>query len=119
MGSLAYSTSKGNIAGLDSANLLYKEGYRIAMCGTIALYDDEGNRMHTVYFAAAPEYGKETFIKRFSSDIEKMKSRFPDATYVGVADGAPDNWTFLEGYVAVVCWLRFQHKYRFTDSYSA
>ena len=82
--------------GLDGANLLYKEGYRIAMCGTIALYDDEGNRMHTVYTAAAPEYGKETFIKRFSIDIEKMKARFPDATYVGVADGAPDNWTFLE-----------------------
>lgn len=82
--------------GLDGANLLYKEGYRIAMCGTIALYDDEGNRMHTVYTAAAPEYGKATFIKRFSVEIEKMKARFPDATYVGVADGAPDNWTFLD-----------------------
>ena len=82
--------------GLDGANLLYKEGYRIAMCGTITLYDDEGNRMYTAYSAAAPEYGKETFINRFSIDIEKIKARFPDATYVGVADGAPDNWTFLD-----------------------
>ncbi len=94
--------------GLDGANLLYKEGYRIAMCGTIALYDEEGNRMHTVYAAAAPEYGKETFIRRFSSDIEKMKSRFPDATYVGVADGAPDNWTFLEPVTSIQI-LDFYH----------
>ena len=28
--------------GLDGANLLFYEGYRIAMCGTISLYDDEG-----------------------------------------------------------------------------
>ena len=82
--------------GLDGANLLYKEGYRIAMCGTITLYDGEGNRMYTAYSAAAPEYGKETFINRFSVDIEKIKARFPDATYVGVADGASDNWTFLD-----------------------
>ena len=82
--------------GLDGANLLYKEGYRIAMCGTITLYDDEGNRMYTAYSAAAPEYGKETFTYRFSVDIEKIKARFSDATYVGVADGAPDNWTFLD-----------------------
>ncbi len=78
------------------------------MCGTIALYDEEGNRMHTVYAAAAPEYGKETFIRRFSSDIEKMKSRFPDATYVGVADGAPDNWTFLEPVTSIQI-LDFYH----------
>ena len=32
--------------GLDGANLLYYEGYRIAMCGTISLYDDEGERLH-------------------------------------------------------------------------
>ncbi len=49
--------------GLDGANLLYKEGYRIAMCGTIALYDEEGNRMHTVYAAAAPRIRKRNFYK--------------------------------------------------------
>ncbi len=48
--------------GLDGANLLYYEGYRIAMCGTISLYDDEGERLHTIYCAEAPEYGKQTFI---------------------------------------------------------
>ena len=74
--------------GLDGANLLYYEGYRIAMCGTISLYDDEGERLHTIYCAEAPEYGKQTFINRFSSEIHKIQEKYPDAIYVGVADGA-------------------------------
>ncbi len=86
--------------GLDGANLLYHEGYRIAMCGTITLYDDEGERLYTSYCAAAPEYGKKTFIARFTGEIRKVKERFPDADYVGVADGAPDNWTFLEPFTS-------------------
>lgn len=94
--------------GLDGANLLYYEGYRIAMCGTISLYDDEGERLHTLYCAAAPEYGKQTFMTRFTAEIEKIKKRFPDAVYVGVADGAPDNWTFLEPLTSVQV-LDFYH----------
>ena len=74
--------------GLDGANLLYYEGYRIAMCGTISLYDDGGERLHTIYCAEAPEYGKQTFIDRFTGEILKIKEQFPDAVYVGVADGA-------------------------------
>ena len=59
--------------GLDGANLLYYEGYRIAMCGTISLYDDEGERLHTIYCAEAPEYGKQSFINRFTGEIQKVK----------------------------------------------
>ncbi len=87
--------------GLDGANLLYYEGYRIAMCGTISLYDDEGERLHTIYCAEAPEYGKQTFINRFTGEIQKVKDRFPEAVYVGVADGAADNWTFLESFTSI------------------
>ena len=94
--------------GLDGANLLYYEGYREAMCGTISLYDDEGERLHTIYCAEAPEYGKETFKSRFSREIDKVKARYPDAVYVGVADGAADNWTFLEPFTTVQV-LDFYH----------
>lgn len=94
--------------GLDGANLLYYEGYRIAMCGTVTLYDDEGERLYTLYCAAAPEYGKQTFMKRFSLEVHKIKERYPDATYVGVADGAADNWTFLEPLTSVQV-LDFYH----------
>ena len=71
------------------------------MCGTITLYDDEGERLFTSYCAKAPEYGKATFTKRFTSEIQKVKKRYPNAVYVGVADGAPDNWTFLDPFVDV------------------
>ena len=94
--------------GLDGANLLYYEGYRIAMCGTISLYDDEGERLHTIYCAEAPEYGKQTFIDRFTGEILKIKEQFPDAVYVGVTDGAADNWTFLEPFTSVQI-LDFYH----------
>ena len=94
--------------GLDGANLLYYEGYLIAMCGTISLYDDEGERLHTLYCAEAPEYGKQSFINRFTGEIQKIKDKFPDAVYVGVADGAADNWTFLEPFTSVQV-LDFYH----------
>ena len=67
--------------GLDGANLLYYEGYRIAMCGTISLYDDEGERLHTIYCAEAPEYGKQSFINRFTGEIQKVKEKFPNAVF--------------------------------------
>ncbi|OED51033.1 hypothetical protein ACH42_00045 [Endozoicomonas sp. (ex Bugula neritina AB1)] len=94
--------------GLDGANLLYYEGYREAMCGTISLYDEEGERLHTIYCAEAPEYGKESFKKRFSNEIQKVKDKYPDAVYVGVADGAADNWIFLEPFTTVQI-LDFYH----------
>lgn len=35
-------------------------------------------------------------MKRFSLEVHKIKVRYSDATYVGVADEASDNWTLLE-----------------------
>jgi hypothetical protein len=85
--------------GLDgTCILLHEEGWREAMCGSIALYDADGKRLHTIYCAATPEYGKERFHARFAREIERTRERFPGAVYVGVADGARDNWVFLEPY---------------------
>ena len=94
--------------GLDGAIMLYHEGYREAMCGSITLYDAAGNRMFSSYCAEAPEYGKSSFIERFTREIHKVKKQFPEATYVGVADGAPDNWIFLKPFVDE-CILDFYH----------
>jgi hypothetical protein len=71
-------------------------GYREAMVGALSLYDGEGERQHTVYLAAAPEYGKAEFKQRMEREITRLKQRFPDALYLGIADGALTNWTFLE-----------------------
>lgn len=83
--------------GLDGTCMLMCEGeYRQAMVGTIALYDSHGEREHTTYIAASPEYGKEKFKQRLTQEIKRAKSLYQDATYIGVADGAHDNWDFLE-----------------------
>jgi hypothetical protein len=85
--------------GLDGTTILmHKDGWREAMCGTIAFFDSEGERLHTIYSAATPEYGKEKFKEKFSHEIERVKKAYPNVLYIGVADGAKDNWIFLKKY---------------------
>jgi hypothetical protein len=85
--------------GLDgTCMLMHKDGWREAMCGSIAFYDKQCERMHTIYCAATPEYGKEKFKAKFSHEIERVKEKFPDVLYIGLADGTKDNWTFLKKY---------------------
>jgi len=81
--------------------LLCEDGYREAMVGTIALYDKKGDRMHTIYTAASPEYGKETFLNRFEREIVQIKDLYPKAIYIGLADGASCNWQFLKRHTEV------------------
>ena len=63
--------------------------------GTIGFYDKAGERRHTIYMAATPEYGKATFLGRMEQEIERVKALYPHAHYVGIADGAGGNWDFL------------------------
>ena len=82
--------------GIDGTCLLMcQDGWREAMVGTISLYDQAGERLHTLYIGATPEYGKKTFFKRMSAEIAKISAAFPKALKVGVADGAKTNWSFL------------------------
>ncbi len=88
--------------GIDGTTILMrKDGYRQAMVGTIAFYDKEGERQHTTYVAATPEYGKEKFIERMTREIDNVRRLYPKATYIGVADGAKDNWVFLEKHTTI------------------
>jgi len=82
--------------GLDGTCMfMSKDGWREAMVGTIAFYGKETNRLDTIYLSAPPEYGKAKFITSFENEINYIKSIYPDPNYVGIADGAKDNWTFL------------------------
>lgn len=81
--------------------LMSKDGYRQAMVGTVGLYDSDGERLHTIYAAANPEYGKQTFLSRMENEITRVKKLYPGAEYVGLADGARDNWPFLEQHTSV------------------
>lgn len=83
--------------GLDGACMLMCEsGWREAMVGTLGFYNKAGERLHTVYTAATPEYGKLTFFGRFGREVGRVKAAYPDALYVGLADGAKDNWLYLD-----------------------
>lgn len=73
-----------------------QEGWRESMVGTITLYDDQSTRQHTMYVGEAPEYGKLNFMARMEKEIKKTKDCYPYALYVGIADGAKNNWSFLE-----------------------
>ena len=88
--------------GLDgTCMILCEDGYREAMVGTIAFFDEDGERKHTIYTAASPEYGKEKFFAKLESEIWKVKDKYPNVTYVGLADGARDNWEVLEKYTDI------------------
>lgn len=84
------------LCSLDGAYLLtVNDGWREAMAGTLSLYDAKGERQHTTYFGAAPEYGKAAFFKHYQQELAHIRSLYPEADYVGTADGSSTNWTFL------------------------
>jgi len=83
------------VVSLDGAYVLMGEdGYREAIVGNISLYDFAGNRQHTIYIGEAPEYGKGSFFQHLEKEIAPVKKHYPDALYLGIADGAKNNWSF-------------------------
>jgi len=86
---------------------LREDGWRETMVGTLAFYDREGERLHTVYLGATPEYGKAKFLDHLEAEIGRAKAKCPEAHYVGIADGAKGNWDFLGRHTDVQvtdCW---------------
>jgi hypothetical protein len=73
-----------------------KTGYREASCGTLSYLDKEGNRISTVRFARMPEKKKQTLKAQLTAEFDWAVAQRPDLTIVKIADGAPDNWDFLQ-----------------------
>jgi hypothetical protein len=95
--------------GVDGSCLLQVDaGGREVMVGTVSLYDRQGERLHTLYVAAPPEYGKEQFFRRLDREIAHVQTLYPRAAYTGIADGAADNWTYLEQHTSSQC-VDFPH----------
>jgi hypothetical protein len=78
-----------------TCTLMCEDGWREAMVGTLAFYDRQGERQHTIYLGATPEYGKAKFLGRLEVEIARAKAKCPDAHYVGIADGAGGTWEVL------------------------
>jgi hypothetical protein len=94
---LDHQSVKAISVGLDGTCVLAVEGgYKQAMAGTISFLNQSGDRLHTIYVGSAPESGKKTFLRKMRQELDAVVKEFPKATVIGVADGARDNWEFLD-----------------------
>jgi hypothetical protein len=82
--------------GVDGTTMpIVGEAYKETMCGTIALYDADGTRLHTEYLGAMPEAGKATFAARVTARVAQVQAHYPHARHVCLGDGAQWNWDFF------------------------
>ncbi|BET65815.1 hypothetical protein ASA1KI_41950 [Opitutales bacterium ASA1] len=87
---------------IDGTCMLYcQEGWRTAMVGTVSLYDAAGERLQSVYFGSPPQYGKDEFFAQMQRLIAVYKQRYAHVRWIGVADGAKENWSWLADHVQV------------------
>jgi hypothetical protein len=99
------------VTGVEGTTMpLVGEAYKEAMGGTIALYDQAGQRLHTEYLGTMPESGKATFAQRFTTRVAWVKARYPTARHVCLGDGAQWNWEFFATHYPEAVWvLDFYH----------
>ncbi len=70
-------------------------GRQEAACGTVSLYDAEGERLQTIRYARMPESKKVILQSQLQGEIEALAALRPDLRRVHLADGAETNWERL------------------------
>jgi hypothetical protein len=81
-----------------------------ACCGTVSYFDAQGELLNTQYLARMPERHKRTLKEQLSMHFDIIREQRPDLEVVKIADGARDNWTFLDGELpSGECVLDFYH----------
>jgi len=71
-------------------------GYQEVGCATMSFYDAEGERLDTVRMGRMPQPKKATLKTMLSAELEAALGQRPDLHVVTVADGARDNWSYLD-----------------------
>jgi len=64
-------------------------------CGTVVLYDAEGERLQTVRYGRMPESKKVTLQQQLEAEVSSLVAVRPDLIRVHLADGAEDNWRLM------------------------
>jgi hypothetical protein len=83
--------------GVDGTCTNFTDGaWKQVMVGTITFYDEDDERIDTIYVAAVPEAGKRGFFRRMEKELATVRTAHPHARYAGIADGAHDLWEWLE-----------------------
>lgn len=70
-------------------------GYQEVGCATVSYYDRHGERLLTRRMARMPETNKATLKGQLTAEVMGALIQRPDFRVVKVADGAPDNWSYL------------------------
>lgn len=70
-------------------------GNREVGCGTVVLYDAEGERIQTIRYGRMPESKKVTLQQQLQAEVASIGAIRPDLLRVHLADGAKDNWRLL------------------------
>ena len=92
--------------GVDGAMMpLVGEAYKEAMCGTIALYEQTGERLSTEYQGAMPQAGKTDFANHFAARAKQVLELFPGVIHVCLGDGAKWNWEFFGKHFPTAIWI--------------
>ncbi len=71
-------------------------GYREVGCGTVSCYDGDGQRLNTLRIGRMPEANKATLKQMLSAEVEAVLRQRPDLEVVKLADGAHNNWSYLD-----------------------
>ena len=67
-----------------------------ASCGTLSFYDKDGEILGIRYFSRMPEHKKKTLKNQLTQALEQVLAKHPSLEVIKIADGARDNWTYLE-----------------------
>jgi hypothetical protein len=65
-------------------------------CGTVVLYEAEGERLQTVRYGRMPESKKVTLQQQLEAEVASIVTVRPDLIRVHLADGAEDNWRLMK-----------------------
>jgi hypothetical protein len=71
-------------------------GHQEVGCATLSFYDKYGQRLGTRRLARMPEQHKRTLKASLTAEVFGALVERPDLQVVKLADGAPDNWTYLD-----------------------
>lgn len=71
-------------------------GYQEASCGTVSFLNAQGERLSTIRLARMPEPKKEALKLMLEDEVRAALHSRPDLRLVKLADGARDNWTYLD-----------------------
>lgn len=70
-------------------------GYQEVGCGTLSLYDADGQRLQTVRYARQPEKHKATLRQQIEAEAQGIAAAAPHLRLVKISDGARAHWDYL------------------------